>query len=144
MIDTAVIPAAGYGTRLLPITKVLSKATLPLGTIPIMSEILWEAYNAGIRRAIIVTHWREETIKNLIESEAPELKDWLKKKSRNDLIELMERMVPPIEIEYIHQKILNGLGGAILLVEKHVSEPFCVMLSDNCLLYTSPSPRDRG
>ncbi len=133
MVNTVVVPSAGYGTRLLPITKIISKAILPLGTMPILSDVLWEAYNAGIKKAIIVTHWREETIKNLVLAEAKELEDWLQGKRRLDLIKKMKQLIPPMEIEFVRQDILNGLGGAILLVEKYITEPFAVMLSDNII-----------
>ncbi len=132
-IKTAVIPSAGYGTRLLPVTKIIQKAVLPLGTVPILSEVLWEAYNAGINRAIIITHWRENTIMDLIKIEAQELEDWLEKRGRRDLVDIMKKIVPPMEIEFVRQEVLNGLGGAILLAEKYVEEDFCVLLPDNIL-----------
>ena len=134
MVDTAVVPAAGYGTRLLPITKALSKAILPLGTIPILADVLWEAYYAGIKKVIIVTHWKEETIKGLIEAKADELRAWLLGKKRMDLIKKMDELIPSMEIEFITQDILNGLGGAILLTEKMIDGPFAVLLSDNIIL----------
>lgn len=134
MVDTAVVPSAGYGTRLLPITKALSKAILPLGTIPILADVLWEAYYAGIKKAIIVTHWKEETIKGLIEAKADELRAWLLGKKRMDLIKKMDELIPNMEIEFITQDILNGLGGAILLTEKMIDGPFAVLLSDNIIL----------
>ncbi|MEX0568550.1 MAG: sugar phosphate nucleotidyltransferase [Candidatus Njordarchaeota archaeon] len=133
-IETAVIPSAGYGTRLLPITKIISKSVLPIGTIPILSDVLWEAYMAGIRRVLIITHWREETIKNLIKSEARELEDWLKKRGRVDLIEKINKLIPDMEIEFIRQEVLNGLGGAILLAEDYIDKHFCVLLSDNIII----------
>lgn len=133
-IETAILPSAGYGTRLLPITKIISKCVLPVGTVPILSDILWEAYSAGIRKAIIITHWREETIKNLIRSEAKELEDWLRKRGRDDLIDEINMLIPNMEIEFIRQEVLNGLGGAILLAEDHIDKSFCVLLSDNIII----------
>jgi len=133
MIDTAVIPSAGYGTRLLPITKVIAKAVLPLGTIPILSEVLWEAYNAGLEKAIVVTHWREDTIMALIEREAIELEKWLMSRGRGDLVKVMRNIVPPMEVIFVRQEKLDGLGGAILRAEKHIDGPFCVLLSDNII-----------
>jgi len=134
MVKYVLIPAAGYGTRLLPVTRVLPKAILPLGTTPILVDVLWEAYKAGIREAIIVTHWRENVIKRAFENDLEELVNWLRLRGREDLVELLIRAIPPMNIIFVHQEKLNGLGGAILLAEEYVDDVFAVMLADNIIL----------
>ena len=55
-IDTAVIPVAGLGTRMLPATKAIPKEMLPVVDIPLIQYIVEECYAAGIRNIIFVTH----------------------------------------------------------------------------------------
>lgn len=128
----AFIPAAGYGTRLLPATLAIPKPLLPLGTVPIIVDVLWEAYYAGIRRVYIITHWRESVLKNLFE-EPEDLYRWLTLRGKTEYIKKIKKMIPSLEIHFIRQEILNGLGGAIMLAEKYVNDYFYVILSDNVL-----------
>ncbi len=134
MAKCAVIPAAGYGTRLLPITRILPKAVLPLGTIPILVDILWEAKFAGIRDVILITHWREKVIRYIFEDGVEELVEWLKLRGREDLVKRLVESLPQLNIIFVHQPRLNGLGGAILLAEKYVDDIFVVMLADNIII----------
>ena len=55
MINKAIIPAAGYGTRLLPITKILPKAMIPLLTKPAIQYVIDELVSAGVNHVIIIT-----------------------------------------------------------------------------------------
>lgn len=133
-MTTCIIPAAGYGTRLLPVTRFLPKTVLPVGTMPILIDILWEAYQAGLRDVILVTHWREKIIEEIFQDGLEELTQWLKQRGRSDLAEKLVGCLPKLNITLLHQPKLNGLGGAILLAEKYVEDVFTVMLADNVII----------
>ncbi|MCR8488333.1 MAG: sugar phosphate nucleotidyltransferase [Crenarchaeota archaeon] len=133
-MTTCVIPAAGYGTRLLPVTRFLPKAVLPLGTMPIIVDILWEAYRAGIQDVILITHWREKIVEEIFQDDSGELIQWLKQRGRNDLVEKLVNCLPKLNLIFLHQPKLNGLGGAILLAERYIEDIFVVMLADNVII----------
>ena len=126
------IPAAGYGTRLLPATLAVPKPLLPLGTTPIIVDVLWEVYQAGFRKVFIIVNWREDVFRHLFE-EPKELYRWLEYRGKYEFLRKVKKMIPNLRIEFVRQEILNGLGGAILLAEPYVEDKFVVVLSDNII-----------
>ena len=65
MVKQAIIPLAGLGTRMLPLTKVLPKELWPLGTKPILQHILDECFEAGVQEVIFVISKKKNVIKNI-------------------------------------------------------------------------------
>ena len=116
MVDTAVIPCGGRGTRLHPITRWLPKEILPVGLRPILHWTLDEAADAGLLRAIIVTNPH---------------KPMLEAAARN--------YEGPLELEFVPQDHPRGLGDALLRARDHLAgSPFLALLPDN--LFTGPNP----
>jgi UTP--glucose-1-phosphate uridylyltransferase len=116
MVDTAVIPCGGRGTRLHPITRWLPKEILPVGLRPILHWTLDEAADAGLLRAIIVTNPH----KPLLETAARNYEG-------------------PLELEFVPQDHPRGLGDALLRARDHLAgAPFLALLPDN--LFTGPNP----
>ncbi len=116
MVDTAVIPCGGRGTRLHPITRWLPKEILPVGLRPILHWTLDEAADAGLLRAIIVTNPH----KPLLEAAARNYEG-------------------PLELEFVPQDHPRGLGDALLRARDHLAgSPFLAILPDN--LFTGPNP----
>ena len=61
-VDVAVVPVAGLGTRLLPLTRSIPKELLPLGRKPVLQHVIDELRSAGIRHIVLVTGVGEDSI----------------------------------------------------------------------------------
>ncbi len=129
-VRKAVIPAAGFGTRFLPITKAQPKEMLPIVDKPVIQFVVEEAVNAGIDDILIVTGRGKRAIEDHFDRNV-ELEQLLKGKEDFDALEQLEKLHSMADIHYIRQKDALGLGHAVLCAEKHVGdEPFVVMLGD--------------
>lgn len=132
MIKKAIIPAAGYGTRSLPITKVLPKEMLPICGRPAIDFLVNEAIEAGIEQILIVVSRSKNMILDYFDKSI-ELEVYLKEKNKENLLKEID--IPPIRIQYVRQPVSNGLGDAILLGEQFIgNEPFAVMLPDEIMI----------
>lgn len=132
MIKTAVFPVAGFGTRTLPVTKVLSKEMLPVYNKPLIQYAVEEAINAGITRLVFITSPEKQMVlSHFLRNEALELH--LKEKNKPDLLALLEPTnLDNLEIIGIPQESPKGLGHAVLLAQEAVQEDaFCVLLPDD-------------
>jgi len=109
-VGKAVIPAAGLGTRFLPVTRVVSKAMLPVFNIPTIEFAVTELKKSGINSVAIVVPSLNSDVQKYFEGAAD------------------------VQIEFILQERANGLGDAILQAEKWVNgESFCVVLPDDLI-----------
>jgi UTP--glucose-1-phosphate uridylyltransferase len=127
-IHSAVIPAAGLGTRLRPLTDAIPKELLPIGRRPVLAHILAELQAAGIRRALLVVSERKPQIRAAF-GESYSAADLGGGNSVGE----------PLRCDYVVQKEQRGLGDAIQYAEAWVgTEPFVVALGD-CLI-ESPDP----
>ncbi len=136
MINKAIIPAAGYGTRLLPITKIIPKALMPILSKPLIHYIIEELINAGINEILVIIGWKGQLIREFYEYEENELTRWLKDRGKHNLIEELRRIIPRnVKISYKIQDVLDGLAGAVLrgafFTEKN---DFVVALGDNIII----------
>jgi UTP--glucose-1-phosphate uridylyltransferase len=132
-VKKAVIPAAGLGTRFLPVTKSMPKEMLPLVDTPAIHFVVKEAIDAGIDDVIIITGRGKRAIEDYFD-ESPELEMHLKDKNKKEMISVVEEISGMINVHYIRQKDPKGLPDAILQAEKHVgSEPFAVLLGDDII-----------
>jgi UTP--glucose-1-phosphate uridylyltransferase len=116
MLDTAVIPCGGLGTRLHPITRWLPKEVLPVALRPVLHWTLDEAADAGLLRAIVVTN------------------------PHKPLLEIVARSYTgPLDLEFVPQDHPRGLGDALLRTRDHLAgAPFVALLPDN--LFRGPNP----
>lgn len=120
-VRKAVIPAAGYGTRFLPVTKATPKEMLP---------IVEEALESGIEEILIISGHAKRAIEDHFDS-APALEMELEKKGKAELLQMV-RDIGAIKIHYIRQQQMRGLGDAILCARAFVQdEPFAVLLGDD-------------
>ena len=134
----AVIPAAGLGTRLLPMTKNMPKEMLPVVDKPAIQYVVEEAISSGINDIVIITGRGKEVIENHFDI-AYELEKILEE--RNDLEKLKEikRIAELADIYYIRQKKALGLGHAIYVARKYVgNETFAVLLGDDIIFAKEP------
>ena len=133
-ITKAIIPAAGLGTRLLPVTKSTPKELLPIINIPIIQHIVNEAINSKIKQIIIVISKNKEAIVNYF-SKNKELENTLLKKHKNALHKLVTDAYPKCDIKFVYQPKQIGLANAIYCAKKYINnEPFAVLLGDDIVI----------
>ena len=138
MIKKAVIPAAGYGTRFLPITKSIPKEMLPIIDRPTIEFIVEEAKHSGIEEILIIVSGNKNAIIDYFDYNL-ELETILKSKGKDDLYELVHNIADGVKIFFVRQKEQLGLGHAVLQAEAFVqNEPFAVLLGDD--MYVSEVP----
>lgn len=130
----AVIPAAGLGTRFLPITKAQPKEMLPVGDKPAIQYVVEESVNSGIDDILIITGRGKRAIEDHFDT-SHELERILREKNELDSLLEIQKISNMADIHYIRQKKQAGLGDAILRAKKHVgNEPFAVLLGDTITL----------
>lgn len=138
-IRKAVIPCAGYGTRFLPVTKLIPKELLPIGNKPAIQYVVEEAVAAGIREIILVCNPHKPPIVDYFRSDAA-LKVFLKSRGKIKEAEELERIESLADFQVVYQEEAKGLGDAVLAAAGAVGgERFAVMLPDVLLFEKSPS-----
>jgi UTP--glucose-1-phosphate uridylyltransferase len=132
-VRKAVIPAAGFGTRFLPATKVVPKELLPIVDKPTIQYIMEEVVQAGIEEVILITGREKGSIEDHFDISV-ELENHLKKKGRDDLLKIVQGIAEMVTLVSVRQKEPLGLGHAILCAKKAVGEePFAVLLGDDLI-----------
>ena len=126
----AIIPAAGLGTRFLPLTKAQPKEMLPVVNKPTIQWVIEEAVDAGIRDIAIITGKHKKAIKNHF-SPATNLERSLEEKGNYRQLEEIREINEIANLEFIIQEEQKGLGHAILCAEEFIGDnPFAVLLGD--------------
>jgi UTP--glucose-1-phosphate uridylyltransferase len=138
LIKKAIIPAAGYGTRGLPITKVLPKEMFPICGRPAIDFLVDEAVKSGIEQILIIVSRSKNMIMDYFDH-SMELEAHIKANNKENL--LKELSLPNVHIQYVRQSYARELGEAVLL-GKHFAggAPFAVMLPDEILLSDGKPP----
>ena len=137
-VTKAVIPAAGLGTRFLPVTKSMPKEMLPIIDVPVIHYVVNEALASGIDDIIIITGRSKRAIEDYFD-DAPELEMHLAKHKKQHLLDIVQNISSLVDIHYIRQKEPLGLGDAVLRAEKHIcDEPFAVLLGDDIIKNDRP------
>ena len=137
-VKKAVIPAAGLGTRFLPVTKSMPKEMLPLIDTPAIHYVVKEAVEAGIDDIIIITGRGKRAVEDYFD-DSPELEMHLIEKGKKDLLKIVREVSSMVNLHYIRQKEPKGLPDAVLKAEKHVGdEPFAVLLGDDIIKSKKP------
>lgn len=141
MIKKAVIPAAGFGSRFLPATKVQPKEMLPIIDTPTIQFVIEETVKSGISQILIITGKGKQAIENHFDRSF-ELEAELEKKNKQRQLKEIQDISNMAEIFYIRQKELNGLGDAIRYARNFVeNEPFVVLLGDTIIKSKTPCVR---
>ena len=132
-VTKAIIPAAGLGTRFLPITKVIPKPMLSVLDKPTIQYIIDELGAVGIEEIIVVVSPGSEIIKNHF-GPCDELKQRLLSDGKQKLYEIACGTCKP-NVKFVVQEVANGLAGAILCAEPFVKDqPFALLLGDELLV----------
>ncbi|MCQ2406868.1 MAG: NTP transferase domain-containing protein, partial [Oscillospiraceae bacterium] len=134
-ITKAVIPAAGLGTRMLPIARAVPKEMLPIVDRPAMSYLVEEAAKSGITDILIITGRNKAAIEDYFDY-SPEYEAAFERKGRPWETEAMRACAAPLGVRvfFMRQKEALGLGHAILCAESFVgNEPFAVLYGDDII-----------
>jgi len=137
----AVLPAAGWGTRFLPISKAVPKEMLPLGAKPVIHYVAQEAAAAGCTDILVIINQSKESIRRYFEPD-PFFESILEKAGK--YAELAEFRSPAglARFHFIYQPEMRGLGDAVLMARDFVGEEaFAVLLADTVI--SGPSPLAR-
>jgi UTP--glucose-1-phosphate uridylyltransferase len=132
-IDVAVVPVAGQGTRLLPLTKSQPKEMLPVGAKPVAQYVVEELARCGIRRLLFITGPGKTAIENHFDING-ELIALLRETGKEDLLQELEFERADVEYFYTRQRRQLGLGHAVLCARSLVGrQPFVVALGDSII-----------
>ncbi len=132
-VRKAVITAAGWGTRFLPITRSLPKEMLPLVDKPLIQFSIEEAVWAGIEQVVVVTAPGKKAIEDYFGG-SPQLESFLEKKGDRERLRQMRELPKIADIRFVQQPEQRGLGHAILMAGETVGhEPFAVILPDDII-----------
>ena len=132
-VRKAVIVAAGWGTRFLPVTRSQPKEMLPLVDKPLLQYAVEEAIKSGIEQVIVVTAMGKQAIEDYFDN-AVALEHFLEKKGDTGRLQEMRELTEMANVCYIRQKEQLGLGHAVLTARGVVGdEPFAVILPDDII-----------
>ena len=133
-IRKAVIPAAGVGTRFLPVTKSVPKELLPILDKPMIKYVVEEAVEAGIQEVIIVISPGKESIASYFQPQS----DLDRRLSGSpELLDKVRQASSLAQVSFVIQEQPLGLGHAVLTARQAVGdEPFVVILPDDIVVHT--------
>ena len=135
-VRKAVIPAAGLGTRFLPVTKSVPKELLPILDRPMLQYVVEEAVEAGVEEVIIVTAPGKEGIASYFQP-SPTLERRLTENGDQSLLDKVMHASRLAKVSFVIQEEALGLGHAVLTAREAVGdEPFVVMLPDDIVHHT--------
>ena len=138
-VTKAVIPAAGLGTRVLPITKAMPKEMLPIVDKPAIQYIVEEAVAAGIQDILIITNRGKGIIEDHFDH-VVELEQRLAATGKDDLLRAVEQSASLANIYFIRQKETKGLGHAVSAARSFVgNDPFAVLYGDDVIIGEDPA-----
>lgn len=130
-IRKAVLPVAGFGTRVLPATKTVPKEMLPVVDRPALQYVVDEARDAGIEHFVFVTGRNKGAIEDYFDR-AYELEDSLSSRGKSDIYDELTRLTPKAgTMSFVRQQSPLGLGHAIWCARDIIGdEPFAILLPD--------------
>ena len=138
MIKQAIIPLAGLGTRLLPLTSVIPKELLPINGKPNLEYILEECIDAGIKQFIFVVPKNRPSIKKYFFNDKFYIKILKKKKNDKKLKQVFKRIKKYQKmIKFVYQNKPEGTGDAVLKCKKYLKDKYFLMLLADDLIIKS-------
>ena len=133
VVTKAVIPAAGLGTRFLPVTKATPKEILPVIDTPTIQYIVEEAASAGLRDVLMITGRAKRSIEDYFDRNQ-ELEEALEAKGDKEGLALVRASSEIADMHYVRQGAPRGLGHAVLCAAEHVGDvPFAILLGDDMI-----------
>lgn len=139
-IKKAVIPAAGFGTRFLPITKSVCKEMLPIVDKPTLQYIVEEAVASGIEDILVITGRNKKILEDFFDY-TPELDMLLEHDGKEEYLQLSRKMENLANMYFVRQKHPTGFADAIMYARAFTGdEPFAILLGDD-IIYTDAKTR---
>ena len=136
-VRSAVIPAAGLGTRFLPATKAVPKELFPIGDQPAIQVVIDEALGAGIDHIVIVSNRAKPAVAEYFEPDES-LIEALEAKGKLDMVERLRSIGKDWRVSIVYQDEPKGLGHAVGCAREAVGdEPFAVLLPDELMSSSS-------
>lgn len=136
IINKAVIPIAGYGSRMFPETLLINKAFLPVGNKPVILYLLEELLVANIKDVYFIISPNQANIIDLLKPTSEDLKN---KFVKNKEVIYYNKLISSFKFHYTIQNNPNGLARALYLLKSEINEPFALLLGDNIIL-----PKEKG
>ena len=138
-VRKAVIPAAGLGTRVLPITKSMPKEMYPNVDKPAIQYIVEEAVRSGITDILVITNRGKEILEDHFDHSI-ELEERLEKSGKTEMLRQVQDIASLANLYFIRQKETRGLGHAVSRARAFVgNEPFAVLYGDDVILGEDPA-----
>jgi len=136
-IKKVIIPAAGFGTRFLPVTKAQPKEMLPIVDKPIIQYVVEEAIASGVKDVIIVTSWQKRSLEDYFDYSL-ELQKQLEERGKWDLLKKVKKIAEMANFIYVRQKGPYGNATPVISASHLVEdEPFAVLWGDE-FFYSKP------
>ncbi len=133
MIKKAVIPAAGLGTRMLPLTKTQPKEMMPIASKPCIQYIVEELASVGVEQVLIITGQKKRAIEDHFDKDN-ELNNMLQRSEQQALLQTLEYVDMNVQFFYTRQSRPAGLGDAINHARNFINnEPFIIALGDSII-----------
>ena len=137
-VTKAVIPAAGFGTRMLPAAKAVPKELLPVLDRPTVQYVVEEAAAGGVDDVLLVTSRDKRAVEDHFDRNG-ELEDRLAAGGKSALLASVHELIKRVQIHAVRQAVQRGLGDAVNQARRHVGgEPFVCMLGDTIFSGGSP------
>lgn len=138
-IKKLIIPAAGWGTRFLPMTKIIHKELVPILDTPVIDRLVDEALDSGIEEILIVLSERKKDLLKFF-SVDQDLQTELIIKGKKDILEKVKRTNRSSCITRVIQKEQFGLGHALASCKEYIdNEPFAIILGDDLIKSKTPA-----
>lgn len=129
-IKKAVIPVAGFGTRMLPAAKAVPKEMLPILDRPTIQHVVEEAVAGGIGDILFITSRQKQAVEDHF-NRNPELESHLRNGDRRELLASVDALMEKVTIHSVIQPMQRGLGDAVHHARAHAGDaPFLCMLGD--------------
>ena len=134
MIKQAIIPLAGLGTRLLPLTSVIPKELLPINGKPGLEYILEECYQSGIKEVILIISKKKKSIKDYFYNDAFYKKLIKNKGDKRLKLEYKKILKFKKMVKFVYQNTPAGTGDAVLKCRKLIKSKYFLMLMPDDLI----------
>lgn len=137
-VTKAIIPAAGLGTRMLPISHAVPKEMLPIVDLPAVYYLVEEAVSSGITDILIITNRDKDAMENFFDLSI-EYTDALLAKGKTEEARRLREIADMANIYFLRQKETKGLGHAVGRARSFVKdEPFAVLYGDDIIFSEVP------